>query len=155
MTNPRQSPFARHRDKVLGYYGTASFLRAVVLALWNGTDYKVGLSSINNLDQEHYTALMEMIAQYRHIGERDPDFMALADDVRARVGEEKRAAERAEALEDWCGDIKSIIREKNAKVRVGDLVDDHYDWLDSQFGSITAECAADELIRRHQAQALQ
>ncbi len=155
MTSPTQSPFARHRDKVLGYYGTASFLRAVVLALWNGTDYKVGLSHITNLDQEHYTALMEMIAQYRHVGERDPDFMALADDVRARVGEEKRAAERAEAFEGWCDDIKYIIRDKNATVRARDLIDDHYGWLDSQFGSITAEYAADELIRRHQAQVLQ
>lgn len=150
MTSPTQSPFARHRDKVLAYYGTASFLRAVVLALWNGTDYKVGLSHITNLDQEHYAALIEMIAQYRHVGERDPDFMALANDVRARVGEEKRAAERVEAFEGWCDDIKSIIRDKIAKVRAGDLIDDHYDWLDSQFGSITAENAADELVRRHQ-----
>lgn len=147
----KQSPFMAHRDKVLGHYGTASFLRAVVLALWNGTDYKVGLSRINSLDQEHYTALMEMITQYRHAGESDPAFMALADDVRARVAEEKRAAERAEAFESWCDDIKSIIRDKNVNVRAGDIVDDHYDWLDSQFGSITAEHAADELVRRHQA----
>lgn len=147
---PKQSPFATYRDKVLGYYGTASFLRAVVLALWNGTDYKVGLSRINSLDQEHYTALMEMIAQYRHAGESDPDFMMLAEDVRARVGEEKRAAERAEAFEGWCDDIKSIIRNKNTKMRAGDLIDDHYDWLDSQFGYVTAERAADELVRRHQ-----
>jgi len=147
----KQSPFITHRDKVLGHYGTASFLRAIVLALWNGTDYKVGLSSINNLDQEHYAAFLEMIGQYRNIGESDPAFMSLADEVRARVAEEKRAAERAEAFEDWCKDIQSIIRGKGVGARAADLVDNHYDWLDSNFGSITAENAAAELVRRHQA----
>lgn len=32
----QQSPFIRHRDKVMGYYSTAAWLRCVVLAMWGG-----------------------------------------------------------------------------------------------------------------------
>lgn len=71
-----------------------------------------------------------MIGQYRNAGEGGPSFITLAEEVRARVAEEKRAAERAEAFEDWCDDFKSIIMGKGANARAGDLVDDHYDWLD-------------------------
>lgn len=38
------SPFLKYRDMVLGYYSTASWLRRVIMAMWNGTDYKTGLS---------------------------------------------------------------------------------------------------------------
>lgn len=40
------SPFLTHRDKVLGYYNSASWLRAMVLALWRGSTHKVGLSQL-------------------------------------------------------------------------------------------------------------
>lgn len=152
-TTSKQSPFSTHRDKVLGHYGTASFLRAVVLALWNGNGYKVGLSSICNLDQDHYAAFLEMIGHYRNFGESDRAFMALAKEVEARVAEEKRAAERAEDFEAWCREICYEIRQSGgaAARSATDLVDEHYSWLDNQFGNLTVEGAAAELVRRHQA----
>ena len=152
-TTQKLSPVLTHRDKVLGHYGTASFLRAVVLALWNGTDFKVGLSRISNLDQEHYAAFLEMIGQYRSAGERDPAFMALADEVRARVAEEKKAADRAEAFEDWCKDVERAIRMDGGVPgrTAGDLVDEHYGWLDAQFGTLSPDSAATELVKRHKA----
>lgn len=146
----KQSAFEKHREKVLGHYGTASFLRSVVLALWNGTDNKVGLSRINSLDHEHFDAFMDMILQYRNTGENDCAFMDLAEAVRSRVAEERRAAERAERFEEWCREVASILR-LNGSIpgrRASDVVDDHYDWLDSRFDKLSADDAAAELVLR-------
>lgn len=92
------SPFQRHRGLVLGHYSTAAWLRSVVMAMWNGHDYKVGLGNLVSLDQRHFDACIEMFAHYRKHGENDPAFLGLADDVRQRM-EQEAAAERDQALE--------------------------------------------------------
>lgn len=56
-----ESPFVTHRNKVLGYYGTAFYLRRLVLAMWNGTGYPTGLSFLTGLDSDHAEAAFEMM----------------------------------------------------------------------------------------------
>lgn len=125
-----QSPFQTHRDKVLGYYSTASWLRAMVLALWRGSVHKVGLSQLVGLDDAHATAAFDMMASYRRHGERDPAFMALVDECRQRQEEEQAAADRSERLEEWCRDVQSALRQLGS--RAG-MVDDCYSWFGTRF----------------------
>lgn len=124
------SPFHKHRDKVLGHYGTASWLRSVVLAMWNGTGYPVSLSKLTGLDAEHYEAFREMCDSYREHGEGDPAFMALADEVRKRVEQEQAAERRAADFEDWSREAKYELREAGRKSHE---LDDHYTWFEQQF----------------------
>ena len=77
-----QSPFEKHREKVLGHYATAEWLRRFVLSMWNGDGYQIGLSRLRSLDDQHFQAVIEMLTSYRLHGESDPDFMALADECR-------------------------------------------------------------------------
>jgi len=91
-----QSPFLMHRDKVLGYYGAASWLRQFVLAMWNGKGYPVGLSQFRGLDRYHADAAFDMLAAYRKHGENDQAFMSLAEECRARLKEEQAATNQAE-----------------------------------------------------------
>jgi hypothetical protein len=93
-----ESPFQRHRGLVLGHYATAAWLRSVVMAMWNGHDYKVGLGQLGSLDARHFDACMDLFAHYRKHGENDPAFLRLADEVRRRM-EQEAAAERDQALE--------------------------------------------------------
>jgi len=72
------SPFITHRNKVLGNYGAACFLRSVVLAMYNGQGHKVGLSGLTNLDRTHLTAFLELTNSYARHGENDDLFLALA-----------------------------------------------------------------------------
>lgn len=124
------SPFTTHRDKVLGQYGTASWLRSVVLAMWNGTGYQVGLSRLTSLDADHYAAFSEMIKSYHENGENDPAFMALANEVRAMLEREVAAEERREALEDWLNDVKHELREIGQKSHEAE---DRYEWFAQRF----------------------
>ena len=71
-----------HLSPVLGSCGTAEWLRRVVLAMWNGSAYKVGLSKLESLDGEHFRALSEMLESYHKNGEDDPAFMAIAEECR-------------------------------------------------------------------------
>lgn len=79
------SPFVAHRDKILGHYGTAAFLRKLVLAMWNGNAHPTGLHQIACLDQDHRQAALDMIEHFSRHGEADKSFMALADECRARI----------------------------------------------------------------------
>lgn len=126
----QQSPFIRHRDKVMGYYGTAAWLRCVVLAMWSGSTEKVGLSQLGSIDDDHYRAFAEMTGHYRLHGENDPAFHALVEEVHARQREEQEAKEREERLEQWCRDAKACLRERG--LRPGEL-DDRYGWFESLF----------------------
>ena len=72
------SPFLTHRNKVLGNYGAADFLRSVVLAMYNGHSHKVSLSGLTNLDRDHITAFLELTSSYARHGENDDLFLALA-----------------------------------------------------------------------------
>lgn len=135
-----QSPFATHRDMVLGHYSTASWLRHVVLAMWNGNDYPVGLSKLATLDDNHASAVLAMIQSYRKHGEGDPAFMALAKECIARVEEEQAAAERSKRWEDWCEDAQFEVKKAGGRAW---YVDDHYNWFERQFNSgMAAEAAA-------------
>lgn len=125
-----QSPFITHRSKVLGHYSTAAWLRRVVMAMWNGADNKVGLSRLAMLDEEHYTAFVEMAGHYRLHGESDPAFLALVGDVRKRLEDEAEAAMRSERLDDWCRDAKRALR--SAGLDAG-AVDDRYGWFEGKF----------------------
>ena len=78
------SPFELYREMILGHYSTAAWLQAVVLALWNGHQFKIGLSQLAGLDDSHYAALTHMLDYYRWHGENDPTFMSLADEIRNR-----------------------------------------------------------------------
>jgi len=139
-SNNVQSPFVIHRDKVLGYYSTASWLRRLVLAMWNGSGYPVGLSQLTNLDADHREAAMAMIASYAVDGEGDPAFMALADECRARLQEEEAAAERSEQLDVWMREVARYIRGLGGR---RGWVDDHYTWLERLFdGDTSPEQAA-------------
>lgn len=86
-----ESPFITHRKKVLGYYNTSSWLRQLVLAMWNGSSHQVGLSQLAGVDEEHAKAALEMLYGYRKNGENDPAFMTLADECFERLREDKAA----------------------------------------------------------------
>lgn len=76
------SPFLRHREEILGHYGTAQKLQALVLHLWNdGNPLRLG-SLILNADRRHLQITLELIASYASQGENDPHFMHLADEIR-------------------------------------------------------------------------
>jgi hypothetical protein len=124
------SPFETHREKVLGHYSTAAWLRSVVMALYSGSTHKVGLSNLASVDAEHYKAFSDMIAGYRQNGENDRVFMALAIDVIKRQKEEAAAEEREAALEGWCGTVKSEMRIRGIKPHE---LDDHYSWFEGKF----------------------
>lgn len=93
-----QSPFITHRDEVMGHYGTAAWLRQLVLAKWNGTDYQIGLSNLAGFDDDRAPAAFDMLLSYRRRGESDPAFMSLARDCLARRNAEIAQTQRAEAL---------------------------------------------------------
>lgn len=95
------SPFRMHRDKVLGYYGTAAWLRQVVMALWSGSATPVGLSNLQGVDDDHFKAFIDMVTHYRRVGESDLAFRQLVEEVQARHAAERQAVERAMAYEAW------------------------------------------------------
>lgn len=126
----QESPFIRHRDKVMGHYSTAAWLRCIVLAMWSGSTDKVGLSQLGSIDDDHYQAFAEMTSHYRLCGENDPALHALVEDIHARQQEEREANEREQRLERWCDETKTHLRERG--LRSGEL-DDRYGWFESLF----------------------
>ncbi|AMR77984.1 DUF7673 family protein [Cupriavidus nantongensis] len=139
------SPFVAHRDKVLGHYSTAAWLRRLVLAMWNGNAYPVGLSQLTNLDDSHAKAVLEMLSSYRQNGENDATFMALAEECRARLEEEAAAAQRADEFEAWLRQVRSELRTVGLS---RDLADDRYDWFEGKFNAgLTPGDAAREAAR--------
>lgn len=83
------SPFLRYRKEVLDDYNTtAKALRRLVLNLWNGME-GLNLSRLFwTADPLHRRVALEMIASYSQRGEKDPAFMALAGDIRAKFKDE-------------------------------------------------------------------
>jgi hypothetical protein len=137
------SPFVVHRDKVLGHYSTASWLRRLVLSMWNGTDYPVGLANLTNLDDDHANAAFEMMGSYREYGEKDWTFMTLANECRERQEQEEAAQKRADDLEWWMSEARKTAR--NIGLDAG-ITDDMYSWFenkfDTGFGPSEAACLA-------------
>ena len=96
-----QSPFITHRDKVLGHYSTARWLRGVVMSLYSGSAHPVSLSPLTNTDAAHYAAFLEMVSHYRNVGENDPALHALVEEIQRRLRDEQAAEERSLRLGDW------------------------------------------------------
>lgn len=147
-----ESPFLMHRSMVLGHYSTASWLRTLVMAMWNGTDHKAGLSQLATVDDRHFAACSEMIAHYRKHGESDPAFMALAQDIVQRMKEESDAVARSDAFDAWRKDVRHALIDthKVRPSRASYALEDHYDWLEQQFDArVKAEDAASVLLRDH------
>lgn len=144
------SPFLQHREKVMGHYGTAAWMRQVVMALWNGNANKVGLSQIRSLDAEHWEAVIAMLDHYHRHGE-DESFMALTEEVRTRMAEERKAEERKLALESWMRDVRShMIRTHSMFSYDAEIaIDNHYHWLDGEFdkGSDATAAAKGLMVR--------
>lgn len=130
MNATLESPFQKYEHLVLGYYGTAAWLRMLVLAMWSGNAYKVGLSQLAQVDEAHFDAAMQMMAHYRKYGERDVAFMNLAEKIRERLAEEQAALERNDLFEEWCRRARVALRDRG--MRPG-MVDDQYDWFERQF----------------------
>jgi len=135
-----KSPFIVHRDKILGHYSAASWLRGVVLSLWSGGECPVGLSHLASVDAAHYAAFSDMVAGYRAHGENDPAFMSLALEVREREAEDLAAKERSKNFENWLSAVKHELR----VVGVGsDAADEDYNWFEAKYNAnITAADAA-------------
>lgn len=123
------SPFEKHRDKVLGHYGTASWLRSLVLSMWNSS-FSVSLNRLPSLDNEHATAVFEMIESHRRHGEGDPAFMRLAEECLQRKEEETAAAARGERLDLWLREVRHSLRDQGS--RAG-MTDDCYYWFSGRF----------------------
>lgn len=140
-----QSPFITHRDKVLGHYSTASWLRRVVMSLYNGSGHPVGLSPLTNTDAAHFAAFQEMVNHYRCVGENDPALHALVEEIQKRGREEQAAEERSLRLEDWNSDARRQLRALGLS---SDVVDDRYSWFEARFDAgrtaddVVAEFAA-------------
>jgi len=127
---PKQSPFITHKDKILGGYGTARWMRQLVLAMWNGDKYKAGMSKLSNLDDAHFNAAIELMTWYREHGENDPDFIAVAEQCVAMDTEELQRAERHRQFEEWEQNVKSDLYSIGADHH---QVDDYYQWYLSRF----------------------
>lgn len=76
-----ESPFAKHRGVILGFYGAAVILQDIVLSCWSGSTYPVSLSKLAYLDDRHKPIALALIEHYAAHGENDKAFMALADDI--------------------------------------------------------------------------
>jgi hypothetical protein len=146
-----KSPFLQFRDMVMGHYSTANWLRSFVMALWNGSDYKVGLSQLGSIDEAHINAAMAMLRQYREIGENDRAFMALAEDIRTRMEEERAAEERDLAYSGWLRDLRSFLTRQGrmGSEEIAQAVEDHFGWLEAEFDAgRSAESAGEALEAR-------
>jgi hypothetical protein len=89
------SPFIAYRNEILGHYSTARRLQDLTLHLWNSGNPLRLSDLLMNADTRHRLIALEMIASYSSLGENDPDFMRLADEIRdMREAEKARAAEQ-------------------------------------------------------------
>ena len=138
------SPFTTHKNVILGHYSTAAFLRMVVMSMWNGTDYKVGLSQVASLDEPHYKVFQDILRQYREKGEMDPAFIELAQAIRERMATEAAEAERVADMDDWFREVKRALRSKKLPTS---LLDERSAWFEEQFeAGKTADEAAQLVI---------
>lgn len=92
-----ESPFAVHRDKILGGYSTALRLQALVLNLYNGNHWRKKVPAplddlIANADRSHFEAAMDLLRGYYDRREEDREFLALG---RQLAEEQQPRARRA------------------------------------------------------------
>lgn len=133
------NPFEKHRDKVLGQYSTAKWLREVVLSLYSG-GYPATLTRISNADDNHRKAFFEMVEYYAQHGENDAAFMSLAQECIEMRKAEAQAEVREERLTAWMRELKLALM--NLGQAPGEA-DDHYSWFEGQFDlGISPDAAA-------------
>ncbi|MEQ1594748.1 MAG: hypothetical protein ABL985_06590 [Casimicrobium sp.] len=72
------SPFVTHRAKILGKNSTAAWYRQLLLAMYSGSAFPVGLSPLSSLDHEHAGIAIDLLSSYRLNGENDQASMDLA-----------------------------------------------------------------------------
>lgn len=145
------NPFENHRDKVLGQYSAAGFLRRVVLSLWNGTAHPAGLSGLTNLDAAHFRAFREMVEHYHAHGENDQVFMRLAEECNERKQAEEAARMRAERHETWARETQWALRKLDIDPGV---VEDNYNWFEHRFDLNESPEVAAEAWKNHAAEAV-
>lgn len=133
------SPFKTHREKVLGMYSTAAWMRSVVLALWSTDHAMPPLARLQELDDSHFAAFNEMLARYRRAGDTDPDFQALVVEVKAMVAEEQAARVHAARFESWCKEVVAALR---LLARDPELVEERCNWFEDQFNAGTTPTKA-------------
>lgn len=76
------SPFLRYRREVLAEGDMAKHLRNIVMNLWSAwAGLALGVA-FTEFDEHHTRIALEMIASYTRHDERDPQFMALAAEIR-------------------------------------------------------------------------
>lgn len=136
------NPFVAHRQKVLGSYGTAAWLRQAVLCMWSGSDHSINLSRLGEVDEAHFGALVEMLGQYRRHGQNDPAFMTLVQECLQQLDDERAAEAREQLLGTWCREVKAELRKLG--LDAGE-VDDRYAWFEDKFdaGCSPAQAAGD------------
>lgn len=134
-----ESPFRVHRDKVLGHYATAAWLRGIVLSLAGEAAVPLG-PKLWNVDRDHWTAFIEMVTHFHTAGPNDPAYVELLAEVQERQVDERTAVVRSEQLEAWCRTTRLSLRRIGKAP--GDL-DDGYPWFEAAFDSgRTADQAA-------------
>lgn len=124
------SPFRTHRDKILGHYSTAAWLRSVVMALWNGADHPVALNRLHGLDDAHYAAFIDLVSAYRRTGQNDLAFRHLVEEIKVRVAQEQAAEQHDREFQEWRLDVARSLRQLGKPVG---LTDDRYNWLEARF----------------------
>lgn len=122
------TPFEAHREKVMGHYWAASYLRRVVLSL-GGDGATVDLSLLLSLDRAHGAAVVDMLDAFR----ANPDgraFRALLDACRLRRADEQAAHERAQRFECWLRTARTHLGELGL---YPDLTEDRHGWFEARF----------------------
>lgn len=136
-----ESVFKKYRPMVLGYYGTAAWLRQLILSMWNGAAYQVELSRIACIDSDHAQAVFDMLLSYREHGRNDREFMILAQECQDRLNEEMASDKRQEDLRRWVVNAENAVRSLGVR---SDFIEDHYGWFESRFN---AGIGAGEAVR--------
>ena len=123
-----EAPLVAHRERILGHYWAASYLRRVVLSL--GVEgATVDLSLLLSLDRTHAGAVVDILETFR----ADPEgrvFRELVDACLMRLADEQAAHERAERFESWLR-LTRLHVDKLGLYQ--DLTVDRHGWFEDRF----------------------
>ena len=133
------SPFYTHREKIVGHYGTAAWLRQVVMSMWHGFEHPVGLGELKGLDEDHYSAFCEMISHYHQSGTNDLALRRLVLEIEDQIAADAQAAALEERFIVWCQAVRTHLREFGSP---GHLVDDRATWFQHHFKAGASPYAA-------------
>lgn len=138
------SPFEKHREKLVGNYSTAAWLRKVVLAMYNGGAYPVGLSRLTNVDADHMLAFQELTSHYHRHGESDVTFMRIAEECLAIEERHTAARARAERFDPWTDEVRGALARRGLNADDAESA-----WFEKRFDAgDSAEAAATEWAKQ-------